>query len=100
MAAAVANSVATMATKADIEGIAARLDGFATKSELADLEARVIGQSPSNTLDRMLSVITRVGAALAVLVAVGGGIAVVVHTLDRATVSTSTTTTTSGSTSK
>ena len=90
-----------MATRADIEAIGKRLDGFATKGDLAELEERVVGQSPGNTFDRMLSLVTRVGAALAVLVAIGGGIAVVVHTLDRATtISTSTTTTTSGSASK
>ena len=72
-----------MATRADVESIGKRLDQFATKAELAELEKRVSGQSPANTFDRALSFITRVGAALAVVVALVGGVAALVHYLDR-----------------
>jgi hypothetical protein len=76
-------ATANMATRADVEAIGRRLDGFATKAELAALEARVAGQSPGSTFDRIISLITRVGAAVAVIVASGGGIAALVHYLDR-----------------
>lgn len=84
------SSVQQMATKADIDSLARRMEGYATKDELARTTAevaRIAGEvrsgSVSSTFDRWLSVITKLGTAGAVFAAFFAAIAALVHLLDK-----------------
>jgi len=72
-----------MATKADIDALATRLQGYATKTDLEALRDEVRSGSVQSTFDRWLSVITRVGSAAAVIAAAGAALAALVHYIDR-----------------
>ena len=68
-----------MATRAELESVRTELNG-----KLDKLRAEVNERSASNTFERMLTMITKIGAAIAVLMTVAGlGIAFV-HFLDGA----------------
>lgn len=76
-------AIATMATKDDIRALEHRMQSFVTRSEFDALASKVQSGSVQSTFDRLLSFVTRMGAAAAVLVAVAGGIATLVHFLDK-----------------
>lgn len=80
---AVLAAIATMATKDDIRALENRMQSFVTRSEFDTLANQVKTGSIGSAFDRGLSLFTRIGAAIAVLVAVGGMVAAVVHFLDR-----------------
>jgi len=79
----VATAVGTMAKREDIEAIGRRLDQFATKAQLGELEEKVSVHSAAKAFDRMLSLITRIGAAAAVILASVGAGVMLVHFVDR-----------------
>ena len=72
-----------MATKQDIENLARRMEGYATKEELRAVADRVQTGSIQSTFDRGLSLVTRLGAAGAVIVAFFGALMVVARLLDK-----------------
>ena len=77
------DAVADMATKQDIRDLEQRMSGFATKDELTALRQELQRESVSGTFDRGLQMITKIGAAVAVLAGGAAGVAALVHFLDR-----------------
>jgi hypothetical protein len=82
--------LANMATKTDIENLARRMEGYATKDELARTAAevaRLSGEvrsgSVASTFDRWVSVITRLGTAGAVVAGFCAAVAAFVHFVDK-----------------
>jgi hypothetical protein len=82
--------LANMATKADIEQLARRMEGYATKDELARTTAEVARiasevktGSVGSTFDRWLSVVTRIGTAGAVVAGFFAAMAALIHFMDR-----------------
>jgi hypothetical protein len=80
---AVLAAIATMATKDDIRALENRMQSFVTRSEFETLASQVKSSSIGSAFDRGLSLATRVGAAAAVFIAAGGGLAAIVHWFDR-----------------
>jgi glucokinase len=72
-----------MATREDLRALETRMQAFVTRQEFDALAGQVKAESVRSTFDSWLSIITRIGSAVAVLVAAGGGIYVLVHWLDR-----------------
>ena len=75
-------AVGGMATKEDIQAIANQMKDFATKEELKSAEARWQKESLTNTLDRWLSIGTRLGVFIAVMTGVVGGLVTMIRYLD------------------
>lgn len=67
-------AVSNMATKKDIDEITARIDV---------LEERIEQSTVGSFFDRASSIITKIGAVAAVIAATGGGIAAIVHFIDK-----------------
>ena len=78
-----AEAVSQMATRSDIARLAEQMAHMATKQELSALEARLQEDSVPSRLNRALSLITRIGAAAAVVAAAIGAFAAAVHYLER-----------------
>lgn len=76
-------ALADMATKQDIHDLEERMKGFATKAELDAVEKKLSAETLQSTFDRWTSLITKLGAAVTVLVAGVGGIVALVHFWDR-----------------
>lgn len=66
-----------MATRAELESVRTELN-----KKLDDLRTEMHARSASSTLERALALITRVGAAVAVILACGGGVVAIVRYFD------------------
>jgi hypothetical protein len=80
---AVLAAIATMATKEDIKALENRMQSFVTRSEFDALASQVKSGSIGSAFDRGLSLFTRVGAGIAVFVALCGLVATAVHFFER-----------------
>ena len=76
-------AVGNMATKADIDALSRRMDQYATRDELRALEIQVQRGSVPSTVDRWLTLITKIGAAACVIAGCAASVAAFVHFLDR-----------------
>jgi hypothetical protein len=72
-----------MATKEDIKALENRMQSFVTRSEFDALASQVKSGSIGSAFDRGLSLFTRLGAAIAVLISISGLVAAAVHFIDR-----------------
>ncbi len=77
-------SVAAMATRADFEQLAARMDGLATKAELKALEDKLAGDSVPGTFSRLSDVAGRALVIGTVVAAIIGGAVTLLRYLDKA----------------
>jgi hypothetical protein len=80
---AVLAAIATMATKDDIRALENRMQSFVTRSEFDALAGQVKSGSIGSAFDRGLLLFTRLGAAVAVFVALCGLAAAAVHFFDK-----------------
>jgi hypothetical protein len=76
------NSMATMATKADIDHLSRQLDTFATKDELRAAEERLTAQNVPTVAKKVAQGMMFLAAFIAAGIAVGGAIVAVVRFFD------------------
>jgi len=72
-----------MATKADIETLTTQMREFVRRGEFEDLKRLVTEGNATSTFWRLVEAVTKVGGAIAVMVAIAGMLAALVHFADR-----------------
>ena len=80
---AMREGMSKMATTEDIRALSERMDKFVTQDRFDALEKKVESGSVGGTMDRALSIITRIATAGVAISAFGGVIVAIVHFLDK-----------------